>query len=88
MEKKDNKVEISEAYSKGLGFPITIQKIATWIPFKGLEIISNDDKYERRKLNGVRIKVATIYVSFLQTWFLREKKMQLLANLAPSVEIV
>ena len=77
MEKKDSKVEISEAYSKGLGFPITIQKIATWIPFKGLEIISNDDKYERRKLNGVRIKVATIYVSFLHTCFLNTSMFKL-----------
>ena len=70
MEKKDFGFEISEAYSKGLGFPITIQKIGTWIPFKGLGINSNEDKYERRKLNGVRIKVATINVSFLRTLFL------------------
>ena len=74
MEKKDSEVAISEAYSKALGFPITIQKIATWIPFKGLEIINNDDKYERRKLNGVRIKVATIYVSFLHICFFKYKE--------------
>ena len=53
-------IHISEAYQKGEGFPLTIVDFGRWSMSDGLVLFSNESKFDRRTLEGIRLTVTSI----------------------------
>ena len=62
MQSNGSVISVVEAYRRGKGMPLLTKKYATWSSSSGLQVLEASDKYERRSLTGVKIRVASIHV--------------------------
>ena len=53
-------IHISEAYQKGEGFPLTMAEFGRWSMSNGLVLFSNESKFDRRTLEGIKVTVTSI----------------------------
>ena len=58
-------ISVVEAYKRAKDKPLLTQKYANWSSAAGLQILQDAEKYERRSLSGVKIRVCSIQVSVL-----------------------
>ena len=56
-------ISVMEAYQKAENQPLVIQNYANWTQNDGLQKFHHGDKYERRRLSGVKIRVGSLQVS-------------------------
>ena len=63
MEKNGSATYLTEAYRTSLSSPLTFQHFGVWTNgSSNLQLKTEQEKYDRRKLTGVNIRVASIKV--------------------------
>ena len=62
MVANGTRISIMEAYKKSTNLPMLTQEYANWSPTNGLVVTHGTEKYERRSLSGVQIRVGSLEV--------------------------
>ena len=65
MVANETGITIMEAYKKATNLPMLTHEYANWSPTNGLVVSHGTEKYERRSLSGVQIRVGSLEVGDL-----------------------
>ena len=65
MVANETGISVMEAYKKATNLPMLTQEYANWSPTNGLVVTHGTEKYERRSLSGVQIRVGSLEVGNL-----------------------